>query len=171
MAVITRANMPTWTLDSVRDGQTVANEDTNVKRLSRFRFSAEIRNKMIESQRVWSSLGGQGGPIWRSEVLSEWQWATSINPGVWSFRDSNSTESGLWGRQVREGWSRWNLVEWNVKRQRGGDISRAQAGAFNLLWMDDEAIRELCARQAMMSSMLLLFFIFLFFSERPLVVI
>lgn len=50
--MITRANMPTWTLDSVRDGQTVANENTNVKRLSRFKSSAEIRNKMIESQRV-----------------------------------------------------------------------------------------------------------------------
>lgn len=50
--MITQANMPTWTLDSVRDGQTVANEDINIKRLSRFRSSAKIRNKMIESQRV-----------------------------------------------------------------------------------------------------------------------
>lgn len=50
--MITQANMPTWTLDSVRDGQTVANEDINMKRLSRFRSSAKIRNKMIESQRV-----------------------------------------------------------------------------------------------------------------------
>lgn len=30
--MITRANMPTWTLDSVRDGPTVANEDIDMNK-------------------------------------------------------------------------------------------------------------------------------------------